>query len=484
MKRNICFILAMVVGVAIKAAVITTINNVSDLQALSTSVSAGDNYNGVTVTLSTDLNLSDVDWSPIGTSLYPFVGTFDGQGHTITNLNVNTTEDAAGLFGRIGSGGVVKDVNIGSGTIAISSVQDENALHMGAIAGINGGTIIGCSNAATVTGASYEHARIGGIAGTNNGSISNCYNLGTVYTSLSNVFIGGIVGYNAGNVKNCFMRSTVRTNVNTLMSYPLYGGNSGTIAGCFYANGSSVDSTEPISLPNNSDNSVIINDNKGKVKNVLLNNRTFNTSGNWNTLCLPFSIAAAGNGRSPIAGTTVKTLSSTSFENGIITLTFADATNIEAGKPYIVKWNTAISDNLSNPVFLDVTVSNSNESITTTYVDFKGLFSPKAIGESGDNTILFLGADNTLYWPDQAMSIPAFLAYFQLNDGIIAVDPVSSIHAFKLDFDNMSTSITNTNYIKVANKDDVWYTLDGRKLSGKPAQRGLYINNGNKVIIK
>ena len=486
MKGRICFMLAMLVGMAAKADVITNINSIPDLQALEASVNEGDNYSGVTVTLNTDLNLSDVNWNPIGTALHPFTGTFDGQGHTITDLNVITTEDAAGLFGRIGSGGIVKDVNIGSssGMIAISREPGEETLHLGAIAGINNGTVVGCFNAVTVTGAAYEHACIGGIVGTNNGSIENCYNLGTVYTSLSNVFIGGIVGYNFGSVKNCFMRSTVITNVSTEMSYPLYGENSGgMITGCFYANGSSVDATRPISLDYSIDNSGIINENVGSGKNVLLKNRTLNTGRNWNTICLPFSITASGNGRSPIAGTTVKTLGNTSFADGIMTFVFEDATSIEAGKPYIVKWDTPISGNLLNPVFQDVTVSNSTVNITTDYVDFVGLFSPKAIGEGGDNTMLYLAAENTLYWPDQAMNFPAFLAYFQLKDDIIAVDPVSSIRAFNLDFDGVVTAITNMNATRVESEDGVWYSIDGHKLSGKPRKKGLFINGGRKVLI-
>ena len=33
-------------------------------------------------------------------------------------------------------------------------------------------------------------------------------------------------------------------------------------------------------------------------------------------------------------------------------------------------------------------------------------------------------------------------------------------------------------------KDDVWYTTDGRKLQGKPSEKGVYINNGQKIVIR
>ena len=84
------------------------------------------------------------------------------------------------------------------------------------------------------------------------------------------------------------------------------------------------------------------------------------------------------------------------------------------------------------------------------------------------------------------MSINSFRAYFQLNNGITAGNPSSSgVRAFVLNFDgNERTGITTTNYTNFSNSDNAWYTLDGRKLSGKPTAKGLYINNGKKVVIK
>jgi hypothetical protein len=47
--------------------------------------------------------------------------------------------------------------------------------------------------------------------------------------------------------------------------------------------------------------------------------------------------------------------------------------------------------------------------------------------------------------------------------------------------DDETTGITTTNY---TNKTDAWYDLQGRRFSGKPTAKGLYINNGKKVVIK
>ena len=79
MKRIISMVLALAVGIAANATIITTINSVADLQNLATSVNAGESYTDVTVTLSGNLDLTSAgDWTPIGTTSHPFMGTFDG----------------------------------------------------------------------------------------------------------------------------------------------------------------------------------------------------------------------------------------------------------------------------------------------------------------------------------------------------------------------------------------------------------------------
>ena len=152
-----------------------------------------------------------------------------------------------------------------------------------------------------------------------------------------------------------------------------------------------------------------------------------------------------------------------------------------------MKWDSG--DNIESPTFTNVTISTTTPTdITPTgegsdgSVTFKGTFGPVTIGEGGDNTKLYLGGDNKLYWPNGAMSINSFRAYFQLNDHIASS---SAVRAFVLNFDgNEQTGITTTNYTIFSNSDNAWYTLDSRKFSGKPTAKGLYINNGKKVVIK
>lgn len=79
------------------------ITSLQDLKDFRDAVNSGNKYKGSNnkmVTLTTDLDLSSIDnWTPIGTSVYPFFGIFDGGGHVIKNLNVSGSSNYNGLFG-------------------------------------------------------------------------------------------------------------------------------------------------------------------------------------------------------------------------------------------------------------------------------------------------------------------------------------------------------------------------------------------------
>ncbi|MBO7116121.1 MAG: hypothetical protein J6V87_03615 [Prevotella sp.] len=248
-------------------------------------------------------------------------------------------------------------------------------------------------------------------------------------------------------------------------------------------------------------NTTMLGKSNGKEATVHLTNRTLYKNGNWNTLCLPFDLALEG---SPLNNASLKEFSSASFANGTMTLNFTDASSIEAGKPYLIKWDKPNdydgheSDYDLDPsklVFRGVTVNstvndtqcsiNDGQSVT-----FMGTYTPKSIAASGDPSLLYLGAGNTLYYPNAAMTIASQRAYFQLT-GISAGNLPSLARTFVLDFGDSenTTGIVNveantTLYTHHSSLKDSWYDLQGRCLKGKPTAKGLYINNGVKVIIK
>lgn len=490
-----------------------TIHSAAELALFAYNIYENGNYRDYTVTLGADIDLAEHLWIPIGLPFegYEFTGTFYGQGHTISNLevyvkqkidnandpgtDVTPNNNLAGLFGKIGAGGTVKDVYVSGPFVGINNPTATCSI--GGIAGINAGTIVGCGNAATVT-SNYSNASVGGIAGTNTGTIQNCYNLGEVYTTKTDNKIGGIAGNNSGTVSNCFIKCTITTGRGSssekVRSYPLVGNNGGTLAGCFYTNGTAYDvpatNKTVIPLANASSNSTTISDNLGSGKNILLQGRTLYADGDWNTICLPFDIPAGATGYSPIAGATVMTLASTSFSAGTLTFNFTNTTSIEAGKPYIVKWDTPIDGDLPYPVFMNVTVSNSTTNIETSYANFVGSFSPVSIaGDGGDDTKLYLGPANAIYYPNSSMTINSCRAYFELND-ITAGDKAGyAARAFVLNSSNDETNgiilvEDNAALSPHSASPNHWFTLDGRRLSEEPTQRGIYIHNGKKVAIR
>jgi hypothetical protein len=246
-----------------------------------------------------------------------------------------------------------------------------------------------------------------------------------------------------------------------------------------------------ISLADGSDNGEKLYTYNGRLAaSVTLTGRTLWKDGDWNTLCLPFSLTAAQLADSPLAGATIKTLESSEFSEGTLTLNFTpDANNltaIEAGKPYLVKWAATTPDHIENSVFSNVIISKDIVPVpaTTGYVKFIGTTSPFTF-TANDRSMLYLGGGSTLYYPSTAMSIGSCRAIFQLN-GIEAGDPSEpqqgNVRAFKLNFGEDATGIlSTTNYTNLTNSV---YDLQGRKLNGKPTQKGVYIYKGKKVVIK
>jgi hypothetical protein len=196
----------------------------------------------------------------------------------------------------------------------------------------------------------------------------------------------------------------------------------------------------------------------------------------------------------PLEGATVMTLSDdegTGFSDGELSLNFVTATTIKAGKPYIVKWPVEYDEYdetvvIINPFFSGVTIINTLNNIETEYISFVGNYTPVSIGAGGDNTKLYLGAGNTLYYPSAAMNINSFRGYFQLNNGLTAGPASTSesqeIKAFHLNFGE-ETGIREMEDVR-GKMEDAWFSLDGCRLLDKPAAKGLYIHNGVKVLIK
>ena len=136
-------------------------------------------------TLTADINMTGKEWTPVGNSGQTYNGTFDGQGHTITGLNISSPSEAVALFHNIGGGGKVMNLQL-------KDVTYNGSTAMGGIAHGNNGTITACSVMGTLTNTTNNGA-VGGIAAINYGTITACWFNGTI-TGGSNV--GGIAVFN------------------------------------------------------------------------------------------------------------------------------------------------------------------------------------------------------------------------------------------------------------------------------------------------
>jgi hypothetical protein len=230
-----------------------------------------------------------------------------------------------------------------------------------------------------------------------------------------------------------------------------------------------------LTLDEKDDNSQTLTDNDGKRANVTLT-RTLQT-GSYNTFSVPFAIPADKYSDYKLTG--VKKLTDSEFDSstGVLSLTFDDATAIEAGKPYLVK----VSENVVNPVFNGVTISSTPTTTVTTAVNFIPTLGATTI--AGDvKSILFLGASNKLYHPSaESQQMKGFRAYFLLKGD------AAEARAFSLDFgDGETTGIKAIDNFTISQSDNC-YDLSGRKIvkssNGKMA-KGVYIERGKKIVIK
>ncbi len=172
-------------------------------------------YSKACFKLTADIDMNGVMWNGIGMNGTEFNGTFNGDYHTISNLNQNTgIADGSrnGLFAIIGSSGKVENLTVKSATIFSESTPVKGS---GAIAKLNKGVISKCM----VFDSSIQlgnWVNLGGIAGQNDGTIECCGVVNTSFTrrwgGVSTHTIGGITQANNGTVSRCYTYNCGFTN--------------------------------------------------------------------------------------------------------------------------------------------------------------------------------------------------------------------------------------------------------------------------------
>lgn len=210
-----------------------SISTPEDYKSFLDSVNSGNSYSDETVYLNNDLDLGTLGVvEPIGKSIgTPFLGTFDGQGHTISNLLVESAHNVFGMFGTSDDGSTAGGVTVKNvildPTCLIHTTSQSSAKDWFFIAGIMGSCsgftkecrIEGCVNMARVShaeGVTKSSVSIGGIVGGGSSMsfefvVQNCANYGdvTIDNASSITYIGGIAGYLYSGTTHSYVKECV-----------------------------------------------------------------------------------------------------------------------------------------------------------------------------------------------------------------------------------------------------------------------------------
>ncbi len=190
-----------------------TITKAEELRGLAILVNDGNDFKGKTVFLGNDIDLGLNEWQPIGTKSNAFCGTFDGNGHTVSNVKISKANRYVGLFGV--NNGTIKNFSIN-----VFSVE-QNAANSNAYIGAAAAY---CENAkisevhasgVSVTIKSDDTATIGALIGYVGASseISKCTaESSTIYATAPTAHLGGLIGeLNASSLSESFASASVTT---------------------------------------------------------------------------------------------------------------------------------------------------------------------------------------------------------------------------------------------------------------------------------
>lgn len=178
------------------------ISSAEELAWLAQEVNAGRgaSYNAV---LCNDIDLEDKEWTPIGKNYsYVYKGTFDGGGHTISGLKIDSTDQYQALFGYV-KGGTIKNLTVEG------SVTSSKQYTAGIVAYGNPVTVTNCTNKVSVTATEKGYAAGVVASASADSEVMDCTNSGTIIGCGD--YVGGIVGAGSGikTISNCFNSGSV-----------------------------------------------------------------------------------------------------------------------------------------------------------------------------------------------------------------------------------------------------------------------------------
>ena len=504
------------------------IGSVLDWQDFAALVNGG--ITNINAKMTADIDLGN-DQTMIGSESTPYQGLFDGQGHTLT-VNWTTTGNYCAPFPYI-NGATFKNLHV-TGTI--------NTSHRftGGLIGKSLGTsyINNCrSNVEMISSYNGDAVRGGFAASVEGGSLNfnDCIFDGKFEGASSQTW-GGFVGWKYSYTVNIVNGLFVPKSVNVLATYSAtFSGNGGTVTNSYY--------TVQI---NNSNQGTLVSSEKladGTTTTALNNDRTGDDApwvqqGNQPMLAI-FANAVTLTDETDLtalsayAGKTCKVAYSRSFTNGktsTVCLPFAytkkagdgsfyEFTDIEKkGGEYVATMTEPGESTLTaNKPYLYKPNADGSVDFSGTYEIPNGLVA----GSTVSNGWTFKGTYTTIEWTTAPATPTYGFSASSANDGItqgqfvkvgsyVRIKPMrcylenanftgargmtraaeeelpETIKVRLISADGEVTAIGSlqTKTCEVTFDKDTWYSLDGRRIEGKPSAKGIYVNNGKKVIIK
>ena len=203
----------------------TTAEQLAGLAQLVNDKTASVSFEGKTIYLDNDLDLSGIQWTPIGNGnnfVRHFAGTFDGQHHKIMNLYHHYTGDELvrnGLFGVVSDGGTLKNLLVIDADIA----SNDGSLLAGILADwVNGGTVENCYTSGKIEN-NVGDKMVGGLIGqcTWSTQVKGCASDATVISTESDEdhvdTVGGLIGQwensaDSSSITDCWFGGSVSCN--------------------------------------------------------------------------------------------------------------------------------------------------------------------------------------------------------------------------------------------------------------------------------
>ncbi len=478
---------------------VIAISTATQLQYLARHVNAGQDMSGKTFVLTKDIDLSGItNWTAIGNNDNYFAGTFDGQGYTISNMNLDKTiasdgtgDNLVALFGKA-SGTVknftLKDANIKTENNSPTTVAQRVA---GAVAESNGAKISGIT-IENINIEAGDNNSVGGIVGLawTNTTITNCKTSGVISASdgvTDDAQYGGIIGWaSATNLSLDTCQNEIDINAS--------GGCTGGIIGLMSAN-------QNVKIQN------VLN--KGDIENNyqaggIIGKVSASKSSNWDlgiSGAINMGKITASTYRSDIVG--VFWVSSSATSTGSVQMTGClgfSTTTTKTTMAYALLDETASGNYWTDKVTITETRCGRNLTLTSikssTYKDYFSI-DKWSLGSNTSTTNLKAGDEYDIFVCNDAGLIQTTLDLNASNtiqdvvsglqgygtctfsDGIISYSPTSTFNVAGTG----TTFINTTSALNEKNSYSLTASSTLRQVTGSSATQKLYINQADGTSV-